>query len=575
MIDLNKILTERLAVVGGTGSGKSYTARGLVERVLAKTAGRVGIIDPTGVWWGLRLKPDGRSAGFPVVLFGGDHSDVPLIETAGRVIAQAVASTHQSWIIDTSALKSKAAERRFMLDFLDGIFEANREDIVLVVDEADRFSPQRMNPESARLHERMEEIVRRGRVRGFTPWLITQRPASLNKDVLSQATAYISMRMTGKHDREAMGDVIEGQADKQVAKAIVDSMPRHKVGQGLVWAPQQDILLPATFPAIKTFDSMQAPKPGERRKEKTLPPIDLGALREKMATVETEAKANDPKVLKAEIAKLKRQIEQMPALAVVDAAAEKPIYERGYGDGVKGAQSAIMGRMHDAGSRLTHLAGEMDALKRALEIPLAEPKKFPAPDTRHTRGPALPPPAAPHRRSPVAPPPPRRNGQATPVEGITRPQQRILDTLGMLEGIGIPVPTKTQLAVWCDVSPTSGGYFNNLGALKSAGLIDYPAGGSVSLADPGRAVAQPSAPPTTQEMQDALCAKVGNAKAAILRALIEIYPETINKDELASKIGVSPTSGGYFNNLGSLRTLGVIDYPQPGYAVALPILFVA
>ena len=126
-----------------------------------------------------------------------------------------------------------------MLDFLDAIFETNREDITLVVDEADRFSPQRMNPESARLHERMEEIVRRGRVRGFTPWLITQRPASLNKDVLSQATAYISMSLTGKHDRDAMADVIEGQADKQVAKAIVDAMPRHKTGPGLVWAPKQ------------------------------------------------------------------------------------------------------------------------------------------------------------------------------------------------------------------------------------------------------------------------------------------------------------------------------------------------
>lgn len=82
MINLDKILTERLAIVGGTGSGKSYTARGLVERVLA-AKGRVGVIDPTGVWYGLRMKPDGKSAGFPVVMFGGDHSDVPLNETAG------------------------------------------------------------------------------------------------------------------------------------------------------------------------------------------------------------------------------------------------------------------------------------------------------------------------------------------------------------------------------------------------------------------------------------------------------------------------------------------------------------
>jgi len=156
-MNLSDILDERLAIVGGTGSGKSYTARGLVEKVLASKHGRVGIIDPTGVWHGLRLMADGKSPGFPVVIFGGDRSDVPLIDTAGRVVAQAVASTHQSWIIDTSALKTKASERRFMLDFLDALYETNRAEITLVVDEADRFSPQRMTPETARLHERMEE----------------------------------------------------------------------------------------------------------------------------------------------------------------------------------------------------------------------------------------------------------------------------------------------------------------------------------------------------------------------------------------------------------------------------------
>lgn len=138
-MNLSEILTERLAIVGGTGSGKSYTARGLVERALEMPHGRVGIIDPTGVWHGLRVKADGRGAGFPVVIFGGDRSDVPLVETAGRVVAQAVASTHQSWIIDTSALKTKATERRFMLDFLDALFEANRDDITLLATTSSRL----------------------------------------------------------------------------------------------------------------------------------------------------------------------------------------------------------------------------------------------------------------------------------------------------------------------------------------------------------------------------------------------------------------------------------------------------
>jgi hypothetical protein len=37
--------------------------------------------------------------------------------------------------------------------------------------------------------------------------------------------------------------------------------------------------------------------------------------------------------------------------------------------------------------------------------------------------------------------------------------------------------------------------------------------------------------------------------------------------------GASVTSSSFTNNLGSLRSLGLIDYPQPGQVVALPVLF--
>jgi hypothetical protein len=63
------------------------------------------------------------------------------------------------------------------------------------------------------------------------------------------------------------------------------------------------------------------------------------------------------------------------------------------------------------------------------------------------------------------------------------------------------------------------------------------------------------------------------AKWKILEQVIAAYPKALTKDELAEHIGVSPTSGGYFNNLGSLRSLGPIDYPQPGTGASLPVLF--
>jgi len=58
-----------------------------------------------------------------------------------------------------------------------------------------------------------------------------------------------------------------------------------------------------------------------------------------------------------------------------------------------------------------------------------------------------------------------------------------------------------------------------------------------------------------------------------------IYPQPVSKGELAERASaylgkpMSATSGGYFNNLGTLRSLKLIDYPSPGTVVALPVLF--
>src|ERR1700751_2509039 len=66
-------LDDRIAIVGTAGSGKTYAAKGFVERLL-DTGARVTIVDPLGGWGGLRASADGTAAGYPVVVFGGRHA---------------------------------------------------------------------------------------------------------------------------------------------------------------------------------------------------------------------------------------------------------------------------------------------------------------------------------------------------------------------------------------------------------------------------------------------------------------------------------------------------------------------
>lgn len=133
-----------------------------------------------------------------------------------------------------------------------------------------------------------------------------------------------------------------------------------------------------------------------------------------------------------------------------------------------------------------------------------------------------------------------------------------------------------QVALFAEASPKSSSYTNNLGALRTAGLIDYPAGGQVTLTDAGREIADgDAAPSTVEELHAFVAGLVGGSKWRLLEQLIVAYEvgEELHKDELAVRAGASATSSSFTNNLGALRSLGLIDYPRPGYVAAKPVLF--
>jgi len=135
-------LDDRIAIVGTAGSGKTYGAKGFVERLLGSGA-RMVIVDPLGVWWGLRASADGSAAGYPVVVFGGKHADVPITADIGAALGRLIPSAALACVIDLSELGSNAARRRFMAAFAEALYEANQEPLHLVLDEADLWAPQR------------------------------------------------------------------------------------------------------------------------------------------------------------------------------------------------------------------------------------------------------------------------------------------------------------------------------------------------------------------------------------------------------------------------------------------------
>jgi hypothetical protein len=498
-------LDDRLGWIGTSGSGKTYNAGGGVERLLS-TGARVVIVDPLGVWWGLRLRADGNAPSpFNAVIFGGPHGDLPLTEHAGALIGETAGSMSESCVIDLSELGSKTADRRFMTAFLESIYrKASGEPFHLVVDEADLFAPQKPGKGDEVLLGHMENIVRRGRIKGFIPWLISQRPAVLNKNVLSQVDGLVAFMLTASQDRDALDAWIEGQAERQDARQIKDSLPTLPVGTGVVWLPRRTILETVAFPPKRTFDSSRTPKRGEKvRPTAAFKPLDVEGLKGRIAAVAEEVKANDPKALKAEIVRLKADLAKatdvrsrvaQPDPAAIKAA-EDVAYQRGHNDGhLAGyvfAKADSAREVLAVGEKMMREAGEAPPAPQAPRASILPPVKAARPAPR------------------VAQPADDSAEGGTPEFRLSGPGRRILDAIAWWSALGIAAPTNEQVAFLAGYSSAgSGGYLNPRSALSAAKMISYPAPNCVQLTEVGFALASaPDHAPSTAVLHDRVMAK--------------------------------------------------------------------
>jgi uncharacterized protein DUF87 len=512
-------LDDRIAIVGTAGSGKTYAAKGFVERLLDSGA-RVAIVDPLGVWWGLRASADGSVAGYPVVVFGGKHADVPLTAEMGGALGRLIAGEALACVIDLSELGSSAARRRFMSAFSEALYEANDEPLHLVLDEADLWAPQRPIKGWEGLLGHIEEIVRRGRVRGFIPWLITQRPAVVHKDVLSQADILIAMKLTASQDRDAIGAWIEGQADRQEGKRILGDLPRLQRGEGYLWAPGHGILERVGFPPIRTFDSSRTPKRGERlATPRTLAEVDLTAIVAVLAAAETEANPGIPKLDRRREAQLEQEL----------AAAKARI------EFIEQENRALNSRLADIA---VLAAGAAPALVKDVSHTAPRPKIEAKPVLRPLRVVAS-------------------NISAVSGDSLHPAARKLLFALAQ----HVPARfTWGQAATLAGLKP-SGGHFNaGRKSLRDSGYIeetnDLLSATPAGLKTAGEV---PPAPSTPAERLALWCDRLPSPAPEMLRTLAAQGERYMDAEELAAMLGKKPSGGHWNSGIAVLRNNGLIE----------------
>lgn len=311
---------ETIAILAKRGAGKTNTATVLVEELVAAHVQTV-IVDPVGAWWGIRSSAEGEhGAGLPVPIIGGQHGDIPLEPTAGRLIADVVVDTGSSLLLDLSDFRSKAELQRFIVDFAERLYrrKARASSLLHVVfEEADEFAPQRpaggWKGDAGNAAAAVEQIVRRGRSRGLGVTLITQRSAVLNKDVLTQADVLVVMRTTGPQDVKAIKEWVAARGDAH-GETVIESLPSLSTGEAWFWNPERDLLKRTQVRRRRTFDSSATPKAGEvRATPADVAPIDLTTLGEQIAATVEKSKATDPKELQKRLREAELQIRELSA----------------------------------------------------------------------------------------------------------------------------------------------------------------------------------------------------------------------------------------------------------------------
>jgi hypothetical protein len=552
-------VTQTFACIGRKGAGKTYLATKLAEEMLDLHA-QIIVIDPVGNWFGLRIAEDGKGKGKDIFIAGGEHGDIPLTVESGSRIARLVVEKNVSIILDVSNFR-QGERKRFATDFAEEFFHLKKRQksaVHLFVEEAQLFAPQRVMTEEARMLGAFENIIRLGRNYGIGATLITQRPQSVNKEVLSQTECLCVLQVNGTQERKALEEwVQEAGADRK----LVGELPGLARGEGFIWSPAWlRIFQKVKFSKKTTFDASATPEVGIVTKKAMLTAVDVEALKKELQTVIEAAEKDDPKVLRAEIAELRKQLKAK----VPDA---EPWEIKLWKDQSTNLQKVI-DQQKDTMDRVNTFAQGVIETAESIQVAIGSMKviigKQPVP---------VMPKLKPENEWPK-PVPAKRNHSVD--DGLNGPERRILDAMNRLRSARVYPCPRVQVAILSDYSnQSSTGFAKGVSSLSSKGLIRYPSPGYMELTPDGEEVAGPVDPlRSNEELHEKLFQMMPGPETRVLRPLIDWYPKPVSRESLAEMSGYGNISStGFAKAVSRLSSLGLIEYPERGSVRASNTIF--
>ncbi len=219
-----EILYQVMFISGKRGSGKSYTAAVLMEEFE-----RLGLqfvcfdaLDAHGYLNQLdgieRIEPQ-----------PGDGINMKKLVSKLKV-------SPKSLIINLSQLPLDN-QQQLVSDYCEAILDTDigGKGLMTLFEECQDFVPQIGRPSS---YASIVRLCKLGRASGYGVSLISQRPAAVSKEALSQASVYCCHNIINTKDLDALKDQLSFGSDKESIKKILQGITYSKAGEAVMYSPE-------------------------------------------------------------------------------------------------------------------------------------------------------------------------------------------------------------------------------------------------------------------------------------------------------------------------------------------------
>ena len=239
------VLTGRSFITGKSGSGKSNTASVVAEKLLDSAFGLL-IVDVDGEYYGLKEEYEILHAG------ADDECDIVVSPEHAEKIATLALEQNVPIILDVSGYLEEETANELLLEVVKQLFAKEKrlkKPFLLVIEECHEYIPEGggMN-ETGKM---LIKVGKRGRKHGLGIVGISQRPADVKKDFITQCDWLCWHRLTWDNDTKVVGRIL----GSKYASAVEDLGD----GEAFLMTDWDESIRRIQFHRKRTFDAGATP----------------------------------------------------------------------------------------------------------------------------------------------------------------------------------------------------------------------------------------------------------------------------------------------------------------------------